>query len=150
MWEYLLFLGLAAAPISEVRGAILYGLSMNFNPYFIFIAGVLANIAIIPVIFLGFKQARFRDTAYKLFGERMTQKLESSRDKFTKFKDFGLLAFVAVPLPVTGAWTGAFIAELLNINRKRAFLIISFGVLIAASLVFLGFGGTMLLIEKII
>lgn len=150
MLKYLILMVLAALPVSEARGAIIYGLGAGINPAVVFIISVLINIAVIPVIFWFLQLAHFRQLADKLFGRKMQEKIEKNKATLNKYGIFGLLIFVAAPLPVTGAWTGTFIAEILKLNRKKSFIVISIGVLIAAMLVFLGFGGTMLLINKFI
>ncbi|MFR0973130.1 MAG: COG2426 family protein [Acutalibacteraceae bacterium] len=58
-------------------------------------------------------------------------KAEKNRDKINRGKQWGLLLFVAIPLPGTGGWTGALMASLLEIPPKKAFPIIALGVLIA-------------------
>jgi len=150
MLEYLILAILAALPISEARGAIIYGLGVGIDPAAAFILAVLLNILMIPILFWVLRQAHFRQLAYKLFGKRMQEKIEKNKDTLNKYGILGLLIFVAVPLPVTGAWTGTFIANILKLNQRKSFIVISIGVIIAASLVFLGFGGTMLLINKFI
>ncbi len=52
-----------------------------------------------------------------------------------KYEEIGLLAFVAIPLPGTGAWTGALIAFLFGLNFKKSFLVITVGVFIAGVIV---------------
>ena len=52
-------------------------------------------------------------------------------EKVKRWRNWGLLAFVAIPLPGTGGWTGALIAALLDIRIKNSFPIIAFGILIA-------------------
>ena len=65
-----------------------------------------------------------------------------SRSESIANKEFlGLMLFVAIPFPGTGAWTGALIAALLQFDRKKSFVYIFIGVLIAASLVTLGVYG---------
>lgn len=150
MLEYLLLMGLAALPISEARGAIIYGLGIGINPAIVFVLAVIINILMIPVLFWVLRQAHFRQLADRLFGKTMQEKIEKNKDTLNKYGILGLLIFVAIPLPVTGAWTGTFVAEILKLNRKKSFLVISIGVIIAAILVFFGFGGTMLLLGKII
>ncbi len=150
MWEYLLVIGLAVAPISEARGAIVYGLGAGLNPYLVFLLAVLSNIIIIPAVFWGLKQAHLRKIADKLFAHKMHKRIEKHKDALNKYGFWGLLIFTAVPLPVTGGWTAAFIAEILEINKKRALLAISIGIVIAALIVSLGAGGTIFLLDKLI
>ena len=70
------------------------------------------------------------------------EKRAMNRSESIANKEFlGLMLFVAIPFPGTGAWTGALIAALLQFDRKKSFLYIFLGVLIAASLVTLGVYG---------
>ena len=80
---------------------------------------------------------------------RIIDKLEarsmSKSDQIEKYKEWGLLLFVAIPLPGTGGWTGALIASLLDLRIKKSLPIITLGVLVAGlimSLIVYGvFGG---------
>ena len=131
---------MAAAPISEVRGAIIYGLGTGIDPSAVIVLSVLINILMIPILFWILRQAKFRKLADRLFGKKMQEKIEKNKDALNKYGIIGLLLFVAVPLPITGAWTGTFIAEILKLHRRKSFIVISAGVVIAAALVYLGFG----------
>ena len=61
----------------------------------------------------------------------LERKSEKNKDKVTKYKMLGLLLFVAVPLPGTGAWTGALVAAMLDMPLKKSLPVIALGVLIA-------------------
>ena len=135
--HYLVIAGLAAAPISEVRGAIPYGLSFGLNPYLVFSLAILANIIIVPFLFFILKQARFRELANKLFGKTMSEKINKHKKFLDTYGELALLAFVAIPLPITGAWTGTFISDALGMNKNKSVLVISFGVVIAGAITFL-------------
>ena len=63
--------------------------------------------------------------------DRLEAKGEKNREKVLRYKAWGLLAFVAIPLPGTGGWTGALIAALLDLRMKKALPIIALGVFIA-------------------
>lgn len=141
MIDYLIVFMLGGFPVLEVRGAVLFGLGLGLNPYLVLLLGILGNILIIPVIFYFFKKSHFRSLAMRLFGERMREKIENHRAKFEKWDELALFSFVALPLPVTGAYTGAFLAELLNLNRKKSFLVICVGVVASALIVFSGIVG---------
>ena len=56
-------------------------------------------------------------------------------EKVKRWRNFGLLAFVAIPLPGTGGWTGALIAALLDIRIRSSFPIIALGILIAGLII---------------
>ncbi len=61
----------------------------------------------------------------------LENKTLKKRDKIDKYGIWGLLIFVAIPLPGTGGWTGALLASLLHLDKKKSFLVISLGVFIA-------------------
>jgi len=146
MIEYLIVFLLGGFPILEVRGAVIYGLSVGLKPYLVLFLGIAGNILIIPVIFYLFKRSHFRSLAMRLFGEGMRDRIDRHKARFEKWDELALLSFTALPLPITGGYTAAFLAELLDLNRKRAFLVISVGVIIAALIVFGGVNGLMYLL----
>ena len=80
----------------------------------------------------------------KLLGKIVTKienKAMSKSDKITKYKRWGLLLFVGIPLPGTGAWTGALIAVLLKLNLKDSVISICLGVLMATGIMsFISYG----------
>ena len=63
--------------------------------------------------------------------EKLEGKGDQNREKVMRYKQWGLLFFVAIPLPGTGGWTGALIAAMLDIDFKKSFPIIAVGVFIA-------------------
>ncbi len=141
MNSYLYLSGLAAAPISEVRGALIYGLSQGITPWKVFLFSTAINIAIIPVIFQILQIGKFRKVAFKVFGKRMHEKVERNRSKFEKGGLLALIPFVGIPLPFTGAYTGIFISEILGFNRRKATIAIALGVIMAAAITFLSVNG---------
>ena len=76
-----------------------------------------------------------RFSFFDKFIGKLEAKTEKNRDKVLRYKQWGLLLFVAIPLPGTGAWTGALFAALLDIDLKKSFPIIALGVLIAGVIV---------------
>lgn len=69
--------------------------------------------------------------------ERLETKAMSKKDNIEKYEFLGLLLFVGIPLPGTGAWTGSLIAALLGMNKKKAFGAIACGVLLASLIMYL-------------
>ncbi len=65
----------------------------------------------------------------------MEDKTLKKRDKIDKYGVWGLLLFVAIPIPGTGAWTGSLLASLLYLDKKKSFLVISVGVFIAGLII---------------
>ncbi len=129
---YLLIIFISVLPWVELRGAIPVGIIVfGLNPVWVFLLSVLANIlVIIPLLLLlewGYSWAR-----KYAFVERTVGKVrEKGKRNVERYGFWGLAAFVAIPLPVTGAWTGSLVAWLFGLDKKRSFMAISLGVLIA-------------------
>lgn len=129
---------LAALPISELRGAIPMALAMGFSPqkaYFLAFVGNL--IPVVPLLFL-LEPISARLRHIKIFERFFDWLFERTRRKATlieKFEALGLILFVAIPLPITGAWTGCVAASLFKIRFRYALLAIVAGVAIAGLVV---------------
>lgn len=149
----------AFAPISEVRGAIplAYVISQDSSiKWLLIVLAVLCN-SLIPLIaleFLQFLESRLLNSSNKLV--RMIARLYSrlvgrARREGLKYLGrwgyLGLAVFVAVPLPVTGAWTASLITHIFGLNKLRASLAIVIGVLIASALVVLAMEGVVAIIN---
>lgn len=129
---------LSALPISEVRGGIPYGLIVGLPLWKTLLLAIPANVvAVIPVI-LGFNWAAERLIDKPLFGgiiAHLLKKARSKEDMVNKHGVWAITLFVAVPLPVTGAWTGSVIAAVFGMDFWRAFACMLVGVLIASTIV---------------
>lgn len=126
-------------PVIELRGAIPVGVSMGLSTITSMIVSVIGNMAPIPFIILFirriFEWMRKKSPRLASLAVRLENKAYSKRDILYKGELIGLMIFVAIPLPGTGAWTGALIAAVLNIRLKAAIPAIALGVLIAGVLV---------------
>ena len=132
---------IAALPISELRGAIPVALGVYKLPLWsALLWAILGNLAPIPIIlrllepvsnFLR-QRSRMWDRFFHWLFARTRQRGEHY---FRVYEEVGLILFVAVPLPMTGAWTGSVAAFLFGIPPGRSFALIAVGVLIAASVV---------------
>lgn len=129
-------------PISELRGAIPIAVSIyNMQVWHAFIWSVLGNLVPIIFIILGLDLLinKFLIHRVYIFNRFFTWLFERTQRKHSKkierWGDLALLIFVAIPLPGTGAWTGALIAFVFGIPLKRAFPVISLGVIIAGIIV---------------
>ena len=129
---------LAALPISELRGAIPLGIAMEFSPLKTYILAVIGNlIPILPLLFL-LQPISDRLRKFRIFAKFFDWLFERTKRKASlveKFEALGLILFVAIPLPITGAWTGCIAATLFKIRFRYAFLAIAAGVLIAGLIV---------------
>lgn len=132
-------------PLIELRGAVILGAAMHMNWMHVLTVSVIGNILPVPLIILfGERLIRWLKTT-RLFSRFATQyeaKLMKQSESVMKYSAIGLCLFVAIPLPGTGAWSGAVIAALLNMRMKYALPSIALGVLIAGILMTIGSYGT--------
>ena len=130
---------MAMVPVVELRGAIPYGVIAGLSVPEAFILAVLGNLAPIPFLVV-FTRKVFEWLRTKSEGlDRIVRKLEAKADKnkelVEKYEFFGLMLLVAIPLPGTGAWTGALVAAMMNMRLKRAMPAITVGVIVAGIIV---------------
>ena len=131
-------------PVIELRGSIPIGYYQGLPWYTNMITSIIGNLLPVPFILLFVvKVFEFMKKRKIMVGfiEKIEKRAMSRSDSIANKEFIGLMLFVAIPLPGTGAWTGALIAALLQFNRKKSFMYICIGVLIAASLVTLGVYG---------
>ena len=137
--DILATIGIAASPISELRGAIPIAISVyDFPWYYAFLFGVIGNLLPVPFILL-FLDAIIPVLCKVPVLDRMIQWFLARtrrRGKIVeRYERIGLALFVAIPLPITGAWTGSILAVLMGLRFRQAFLSIIAGVLIAGVIV---------------
>lgn len=132
-------------PVVELRGAIPFGAitGEELNIFMCYFASVFGNLLPIPFILLFIKKILeyMSKSKIKLFNKvsnKLIERAEKRSDKMNKGTFYGLFIFVAVPLPGTGAWTGALIAALMGMRFKRSMLAITLGVLVAGLVMTLG------------
>ena len=139
MKDILLTFLVAMVPVVELRGAIPFGVVRGLNLWTAIIASMLGNLIPVPFIILFIRKifAWMRAHMPKLDGLviRMEKKAEKNRAAVEKYAFWGLVILVAIPLPGTGAWTGALVAAMMEIRLKRAFPAIAIGVAIAGAIV---------------
>ena len=130
---------LAILPISELRGAIPFAVlrGTNLIQAALLCTAINALVPLLAFLFLSTVHKLFyRWTAYKGFFDRFVEKTRLKvHPQVEKYGYWGLLIFVAIPLPVTGAWTGTLGAWVLGMNRKKAILAIVGGVIVAGIIV---------------
>ncbi|MBQ3074524.1 MAG: small multi-drug export protein [Clostridia bacterium] len=127
-------------PIIELRGAIPVAILLHdLHPVLAFACSVLGNIIPVPfiIIFIRkiFSWIRKRIPKLNRMIDRLEEKGKSKKDTVEKLGFWGLFVFVAIPLPGTGAWTGALIAAMMDMRLKRAFPSILLGVITAGIVV---------------
>jgi uncharacterized membrane protein len=125
-------------PISELRGGIPLGISLGLNPWFTFFIAVVVNALIFFPIF--FILRLFYDKVLSripLFDRYLDSLRKRGKPRVDKYGFWGLFLFVAVPLPLTGAYTGTILAWLLGMDWKKAFPAVGLGVIVAGIIVLL-------------
>ncbi len=140
MNELLYGILLSLLPISELRLGIPLAISAGYPPTLVFILCVLANILIIPFIFLFLDYLHHRFLHIKIYRVLFEKIVIKTRSKIehrigTKWEMPALFLLVAIPLPGTGAYTGVLAAWLFKLRRRKAFVAISLGVLTAGIIV---------------
>lgn len=130
---------ISMVPVIELRGAIPFGVAAGLSVQTAFILSVIGNLLPIPVLVV-FTRKVFewlRTKSQRL--DNMVCKLEAKADKnkevVMRYEFWGLMILVAIPLPGTGAWTGALVAAMMDMRLKRAMPAIIMGVIVAGIIV---------------
>lgn len=135
--ELIVFL-ISLMPILELRGGLIAAALLGLNIVPAFIICIIGNLLPIPFI-LWFITPIFNKLKKTKHLSRFVNKIEkkalSKKDKIEKAEFWGLFFFVGIPLPGTGGWTGSLIASLINMDKKKAMLAITCGVLLAGLIV---------------
>lgn len=131
---------LAMLPITELRASIPIALgNFHLSIYQAFSLSVIGNLipAVLIVYFLGpisnfLRKAKIFDRFFSWIFERTRKRFD---DKYQVWGKIALMIFVAIPLPMTGVWTGSIAAWLFNIKKRDSIIFISFGAIIAGFVV---------------
>lgn len=130
---------LSMVPVLELRASIPVGCSLGLNAWQCAIAAILGNMIPVPFIILFIRKIfDFLRSHWAKLGrlvDRLEAKAEKKKPLVQKYAILGLTLLVAIPLPGTGAWTGALVAAMLDIRLRRAIPCILLGVVIAAIVV---------------
>ena len=127
-------------PVLELRAGLIAASVLNINWFIAFPICVMGNILPIPFELLFIRKIFEWLKKFKPFTkiiERLDAKAKKHAESETmrKYLNWGLFFFVAVPLPGTGAWTGGLIADVMDIRIKKAFPIITLGVIVAGLII---------------
>ena len=125
---------ISLCPILELRGGMVAARLLELPFIQAFVICYIGNMLPIPFILLFirkiFKWMR-KFSAFAKIVDKLEARSEKKKDTILKYKEWGLLFFVAIPLPGTGGWTGALIAALMDLRFKKCLPIIALGVFIA-------------------
>ena len=139
--EFLLTMLISMVPVLELRGGIPAGVAMGLPIPTALLAAVLGNMLPVPFVILFirkiFKWVRVHIPRLGSFVDRIEARAyaKMQNGRRVRWEAWGLLLFVAIPLPGTGAWTGSLIAALMDLRLKNAVPVIFLGVLIAGLII---------------
>ena len=132
--ELVIFI-ISLMPILELRGGLLAATLLDVEFIRAAIICILGNVLPIPFVLLFLKYILKVLSKWKFTTKIVNwleKKVHDKREQIDKYGYFGLVLFVGIPLPGTGAWTGALLAVMLGLDRKKSFICILLGVLMAA------------------
>ena len=142
--------GISMLPVLELRGAIPVGVASGLEYKLVLLVSVIGNLVPVPfiIIFIRkiFKWARKKSESLNSLVTKFETRAAKKAATVIKYEFWGLVILVAIPLPGTGAWTGALVAAMLDMRLKNALPAIALGVVIAGLIVtFVTYGATILI-----
>ena len=132
--EILVFI-ISLMPILELRGGLLAASLLGLKPLPSYIITMIGNLIPVPFIlwFIDKLLECMRKSKHLSgFANWLDKKVEKNKKIIEKYGFFGLVLFVGIPLPGTGAWTGSLIASVLEMDRRKSFIAIIIGVVMAS------------------
>ena len=134
--EILVFI-ISVLPILELRGGLLAATLLEVDPLVAYLISIIGNILPVPFILFFIKRIivwmrKSKVNLFNKFAKFLDEKVEKNKEKIEKYGYLGLILFVGVPLPGTGAWTGCLLAAVLDMDRKKSFACVVCGVLMAS------------------
>lgn len=154
--DYLVTFIISMIPAIEVRGAIPIALQMGMKPVVAYFFSCLSALVIIPILMLFLKpllnalkktklfkniasaiEETFKGKAQKIENkaELKVEEKEKQTKRLTFYKMLGLFAFVAIPMPMTGVWTGTVVAIFLNMDLKKSLISLIVGNFVAGAII---------------
>ena len=139
--EIIVFL-ILMCPILELRGGLIAASLLEMNPWISYVICIIGNIIPIPLILwlinkiLNFMR-KSKNKRLNGIVKWLDKKVDKHKGQIEKFGYLGLVLFVGIPLPGTGAWTGCLIASVLEMDRKKSFIAALIGVFIASVIMML-------------
>ncbi len=134
--EILVFI-ISLMPILELRGGLLAAALLGLEPLPSYIISIIGNVLPVPFILLLITKilAWMKNSKVKFFNKIanwLDEKVEKHKGQIEKFGYLGVVLFVGIPLPGTGAWTGSLIASVLNMDKKKTFIAVFAGIVMAS------------------
>lgn len=134
--ELIVFI-ISMMPILELRGGLIAASLLGLSPIESYLISIIGNLIPVPfILFLinrilkAMEKSRFK--VFNNFYSFLHKKIQKHKTSIEKYGFWGLVLFVGIPLPGTGAWTGTMIASFLEMDRKKSFFAIILGMLMAS------------------
>ena len=135
----LMTLLISMVPVVELRGAIPAAVIAGLDIRIALPVAIVGNMIPVPyiIVFIRkiFKWLQAKSQRLGSLVRRLEAKADAKKSQVLKYEFWGLMILVAIPLPGTGAWTGALVAAMLDMQLKRAFPAIAVGVAVAGLIV---------------
>jgi len=138
--KYLAVVLISILPIIELRGALPAAMNVfGLQWWLAYLLSIVGNLIPVPFLLLFFSRVQGWLRRFyifeKFFEWLFARTRRKGNAKIQLWGEMGLILFVAIPLPVTGAWTGSLVSNLFELNRAKSFLSIFIGVVIAGFIV---------------
>ena len=137
--EIIVFI-ISLMPILELRGGLIAASLLDLNPVVSYIICIIGNVLPVPFIlwFINIILDKMRKSKrFKKIAKWLDKKVDKHKGQIEKYGFWGLVFFVGIPLPGTGAWTGCLIAAVLEMDRKKAFIAAMIGIFMASIIMML-------------
>ena len=134
--EIIVFI-ISILPVLELRGGLIAASLLGVKPITGYIVSIIGNIIPVPFILLFINKILewMRNSKIKIFNKVsswLDKKARKHKNSIEKYGYLGLVLFVGIPLPGTGAWTGCLASSVLEMNRKKSFFAVMLGILMAS------------------
>ena len=134
--ELIVFI-ISLLPILELRGGLIAASLLKLDPVRAYIVSIIGNVLPVPFILLFLSKIldwmeKSKIKWMKKISTWLRKKADKNKSKIEKYGYLGLILFVGIPLPGTGAWTGCLVSTILNLDKKKAFLSTLVGILLAS------------------
>ncbi len=131
---------LSVTPISELRGAIPYGVKLGLSPETATLVAILGNLLLIPVLILIIKPIFAYLKTFKYLKEwvnKYEMRAANKLKNYRKYRFWGLVLLVGIPIPTTGVYTGVVASQVMHMKLRTALVANMIGVLMSGTIVYL-------------
>lgn len=133
---------LSISPLGEGRVGIPYGIINDLHPVVALVVGTVANLLVFPILYVlieSFNKKLWNFHFYRKYVIKLARRSKKLMgENIQKYGVWGLMVFVMIPLPGTGAYMGTIAASIFNIRKREAFIAVSVGIIISSIVIATG------------